>query len=72
MSTALRTMYSSGAAQMMNMLTGYACFYNKAVKSELLSTIYMASKLWNSLPDSLRMSEFPNFKGKILQYDSFL
>ena len=38
----------------------------------LHSFSYMASKLWNSLPDSLRMSEFPNFKRKILQYDSFL
>ena len=37
----------------------------------LHSFSYMASKLWNSLPDSLRMSEFPNFKRKILQYDSF-
>ena len=34
----MRTMYSSGAAQMMNMMSRYAHFYNAAVKSELLST----------------------------------
>ncbi|PFX30549.1 hypothetical protein AWC38_SpisGene4639 [Stylophora pistillata] len=37
----------------------------------LHSFSYMASKLWNSLPDSLRMSDFLDFKCKILQYDSF-
>ena len=37
----------------------------------LHSFSYMASKLWNSLPDSFRTSDFPNFKHNILQYDSF-
>ena len=37
----------------------------------LHSVSYMASKLWNSLPDSFRTSDFPDFKHNILQYDSF-
>ena len=32
---------------------------------------YMASKLWNSLLDSFRTSDFPDFEHKILQYGSF-
>ena len=31
----------------------------------------MASKLWNSIPDSFRATHFPDFKCKILQYTSF-
>ena len=37
----------------------------------LHSFSYMASKLWISLPDLFRTSEFPDFKRNILQYDSF-
>ena len=37
-STALQTMCSFGATQMKNMMSWYVCFYNAAVKSELLST----------------------------------
>ena len=36
----------------------------------LQSFSYMAPKLWNSLPDSFRTSDFPDFKRKTLQYDS--
>ena len=44
----------------------------KSTTYGLHSFSYMASKLWNSLPDSFRTSDFPDFKRKILQYDSFL
>ena len=37
----------------------------------LHSFLYMALKLLNSLPDSFRTSDFPDFKRNILQYDSF-
>ena len=43
----------------------------KSTTYGLHSFSYMASKLWNSLPDSFRTSNFPDFKRKILQYDSF-
>ena len=42
----------------------------KSTTYGLHSFSYMASKLWNSLPDSFRTSDFPDFKCKILQYDS--
>ena len=43
----------------------------KSTTYGLHSFSYMASKLWNSLPDSFGTSNFPDFKRKILQYDSF-
>ena len=43
----------------------------KSTTYGLHSFSYMASKLWNSLPNSFRTSDFPDFKRKILQYDSF-
>ena len=37
----------------------------------LLSFSYVASKIWNSLPDSYRTSDFLQFKQKILKYEAF-
>ena len=44
----------------------------KSTTYGLHSFSYMASKLWNSLPDSFRSSDLPDLKRKILQYDFFL
>ena len=43
----------------------------KSTTYGLHSFSYMASKLWNSLSDPFRKSDFPDFKRMILQYDSF-
>ena len=43
----------------------------KSTTYGLRSFSYMASKLWNSLLDSSRTSDFSDFQCKILQYDSF-
>ena len=43
----------------------------KSTTYGLHSFSYMASKLWNSLPDSFRTSDFHDLKRMILQYDFF-
>ena len=37
----------------------------------LHSFSYLASKIWNSLPDTFRTSDFPQFKQKILKFEDF-
>ena len=37
----------------------------------LHSFSYLASKIWNSLPDTYRTSDFLQFKQKILKYEAF-
>ena len=41
----------------------------KSTTYGLHSLSYMASKLWNSLPDSFSTSDFSDFKRQTLQYD---
>ena len=42
---------------------------NKDLWSALFS--YLASKIWNSLPDTYKMLNFQEFKQEILRYEAF-
>ena len=42
---------------------------NKDLRSALFS--YLASKIWNSLPDTYKTLNFQEFKQEILRYEAF-
>ena len=52
----------------------YVLFFSTVSESNFLWYSlfpYMVLKLWNSLPESFKTSNFYDFKREILQYDSF-